>query len=70
MAAPLTVAGAARALHPVPMTCRSRDTLRENNYVVNQPARKLLMGTAIPATTRVTRSHAAASNWFNRPCSS
>lgn len=54
MAAPLTVAGAARALHPVPMTCRSPNTLRENCYVVNQPARKLLMGTAIPATTNVT----------------
>lgn len=70
MAAPLTVAGAARALHPVPMTCRSRDTLREIRYVVNQPARKLLMGTAIPATTSVTSSHAAASIWLSRPCSS
>ena len=54
MAAPLTVAGAARALHPVPMTCRSRSTLRENSYVVNQLPRKFLMGTAIPATTNVT----------------
>jgi hypothetical protein len=61
MEAPLTVAGAARVLHPVPMTCRSRDTLRENGYVVNQPPRKVLMGTAIPATTSVTSSHAAAS---------
>jgi hypothetical protein len=61
MAAPLTVAGAARALHPVPMTCRSRDTLRENAYLVNQPAWKFLMGTAIPATTNVTCWHIAAS---------
>lgn len=61
MEAPLTVAGAARALHPVPMTCRSCDTLRENGYVVNQPARKVLMRTAIPATTNVTSSHIAAS---------
>jgi hypothetical protein len=32
---PLTVAGAARALHPVPMTRRSRRTVRENFYFVN-----------------------------------
>jgi hypothetical protein len=61
MAAPLTVAGAARALHPVPMTCRSRHTVRENCYVVNQAPPTGLMGKAIPATTSVTRSHAAAS---------
>jgi hypothetical protein len=32
---PLTVAGAARALHPVPITCRSRNTVREKLATVN-----------------------------------
>ena len=54
MAAPLTVAGAARALHPVPMTCRSRHTLREKSHFVNEAPPTGLMGKAIPATTRVT----------------
>ena len=36
MAAPLTVAGAARVLHPVPMTCRSHNTVRENLSFVNE----------------------------------
>lgn len=54
MAAPLTVAGAARALHPVPMTCRSRHTVREKSYFVNEGPAAGLIGTAIPATTNVT----------------
>lgn len=61
MAAPLTVAGAARVSHPVPMTRRSRHTVRENSYFVNEDPPAGLIGMAIPATTSVTRSHAAAS---------
>ena len=54
MAAPLTVAGAARVLHPVPMTCRSPRTVREKTYFVNERPLPGLMGTAMPATTKVT----------------
>jgi hypothetical protein len=53
MAAPLTVAGAARALHPVPMTRRSPRTVLEKDRLVNQ-GRAGLIGTAMPATTNVT----------------
>lgn len=62
MAAPLTVAGAARALHPVPMTCRSARTVREKSHFVNEAPPAGLIGRAIPATTSVTRSHSAASS--------
>jgi hypothetical protein len=42
---------------PVPMTCRSRDTVREKFYFVNAGG---LIGTARPATTNVTCSQSAA----------